>query len=384
MAGLISAGPARAMSAAAPAVARLHAGYVLLGVLLAVPVSYPDVPYYWAAFAAFGIALLITPFERFNRAPEMVLGVIGLCMVAVISNLFSPYGYVRQPDRFLITSSFYVFFLFGLLAWEREREVMAGLAAAILLQAIAVLLAAVVQFQWSRGLTNWSQPELRLWGVGWFPDWPNFYAILLSTGFLVFLLHYRRPLPAAVCMLAAVLTTSRSVLVALAIGLAWLVLFGPRAHRALRFAVVAVLVGLGGATLALVLAGSAGLADFIDRMSLLSDREEIWRSSLELFLEHPVFGVGGVMLDESVGHTGHASFHNSYAEVLVRHGIVGFALYAWLLLAYARRVRPGHAGSAILLFFLVTAVFQNTLRHPHFFMMFSFFAVAALPRENEQ
>lgn len=384
MAGMSAAEPAPHGGAAAPAVGRRSIGYVLLGVLLALPFPYPAVPYYWAAFAAFAIALLNTRFERFNRAPELVLGVLALCVVAIISNLLSPYPYVRDPDRFVITTTFYLFFLFGLLAWDREREIMAGLSAVILLQAIAVLLASVVGFRWGAGLLNWSMPELRLWGGRWFPDWPNFYAILLCTGFLVFLLHYRRALPAAICMLAAVLTTSRSVLVALGIGLAWLVLFTPGRRRLLRFAVVALLVAVGAATIGMMLAGSDRLEEFVERMSLLSDREEIWRSSLGLFLEHPLFGIGGVMLDESVGHSGHASFHNSYAEVLVRHGIVGFLLYAWLLLAYVRRVRLAHAGSAILLFLLVTAVFQNTLRHPHFFMMFSFFAIAALPRDHEQ
>lgn len=361
-----------------------HKGYVLLGILLALPVAYPAVPFYWLAFLAFGVALLVTPLDRFNQAPMMVLGVLALCLVAVISNLLSPYPYVREADRFVITSSFYLFFLFGLLAWDREREVMAGLCIGILAQAVAVLLMAVVAFRWSSGLLNWSLPELRLWGQPWFPDWPNFYAILLSTGFLAFLLHYRRPLPAAICFLAAVLTTSRSVLVALAIGLAWLAFFGPSRQRYLRLAMIALGVAAAGATLAMVLAGSDRLTDFLERMSLLSDREEIWRSSVELFVENPWFGIGGVMLDESVGHAGHASFHNSYAEVLVRHGAIGFILYLGLLLAHVRRARPGHAGTAILLFLLVSAVFQNTLRHPHLFMIFSFFAIAARRRENEQ
>ena len=63
--------------------------------------------------------------------------------------------------------------------------------------------------------------------------------------------------------------------------------------------------------------------------------------------------------------------------------MIGFALYLALLSIYATRVRAGHAGCAILLFYMLTALFQNTLRHPHFFMMFSFFAIAAIPKARE-
>ncbi|MES2480847.1 MAG: O-antigen ligase family protein [Pseudomonadota bacterium] len=366
--------------AASRRLSRLH---VLAGVLLGLPVSYPDVPYYWAAFAVMLIALFTTPFGRLNRSPGLVLCVLALCGVATLSNLLSPYAYVREPARFLTSSVFYLFFLAGLLAWDRARELMAGLAAAILLQALAVLAMSVVGFRWSAGVLNWTVPELRLWGSPWFPDWPNFYAILLSTGFLLFLLHYRRWLPASVCMAAGILTTSRSVYLALAIGLAWLALSGRGRSGVLRAVGVAALTVLVATGLVRVLAGSSGLDEFVLRMGLLSDRQEIWASSLALFTHNPWLGVGGVMLDESVGHAGYASFHNSFAEVLVRHGVIGFGLYLALLFIHAARVRPGHAGCAILLFYLLTALFQNTLRHPHFFMMFSFFAIAAIPKGRE-
>ncbi len=362
---------------------RLSPLHVLAGVLLGLPVSYPDVPYYWAAFAVMVIALFTTPLDRLNRSPGLALCVLALCGVATLSNLLSPYAYVREPARFLTSSVFYLFFMVGLLAWDRARELMAGLAAAILLQALAVLALSVVKFRWSVGVLNWTVPELRLWGSPWFPDWPNFYAILLSTGFLLFLLHYRRWLPAGICMAAGILTTSRSVYLALAIGIAWLALSGRGLRGVLRAVGVAAITVLAAMALVRVLAGADGLGELIERMSVLSDREEIWASSLRLFTHNPWLGLGGVTLDESVGHTGHASFHNSFAEVLVRHGVIGFALYLALLSIYATRVRAGHAGCAVLLFYLLTALFQNTLRHPHFFMMFSFFAIAAIPKARE-
>lgn len=378
-------GPTAAASrpAAVAASRRLSPLHLLAGALLGLPVSYPDVPYYWAAFAVMAIALLTTPLARLNRSPGLTLCVLALCGVATLSNLLSPYAYVREPARFLTSSLFYLFFLAGLLAWDRARELLAGLAASILLQALAVLAMSVVRFRWSLGVLNWTVPELRLWGSPWFPDWPNFYAILLSTGFLLFLLHYRRWLPAGVCLLAGILTTSRSVYLALAIGIAWLALSGRGLRGVLRAAGVAALTVLAALALAWVLAGASGLDELIERMSLLSDRQEIWDSSWRLFTHNPWLGVGGVMLDESVGHTGYASFHNSFAEVLVRHGLIGFGLYMSLLFAYAGRVRLGHAGCAILLFYLLTALFQNTLRHPHFFMMFSFFAIAAIRKAPE-
>lgn len=356
--------------------------YWLAGAALGLPIAYPEVPFYWLAFAAFGFALLTIPFHRVNENPRLVLGVVGLCIAAVISNLFSPYAYVRDAGRFVVTCTYYAFFLFGLIAWDHERPVLAGLGTAILVQACAVIAMAGLHFSWGMGLLNWTQPELRLWGAPWFPDWPNFYAILLSIGFLLFLLHDRRPLPAAICLLAGILTTSRSVLLAMVIALAWLAFTGEARHRLLRLLVLLVPVAAAGAVLGIVVVSSSHFEDFIERMSLLSDREDIWHSSWELFSGHPWFGVGGVMLDESVGHMGFASFHNSYGEILVRHGLVGFALWGFLLLAYVGRMRKGHAGTAILLFLLISAFFQNTLRHPHLFMMFSFFAIAAVPKED--
>lgn len=362
---------------------RANWAYWMAGALLGVPIAYPKVPFYWLGFAAFAFALLTVPFRRINENPRLVLTVLGLCVAAVISNLLSPYMYVREPGRFLLTCSYYLFFLFGLLAWDHEQPVLAGLGSAILLQACAVIAMSTVHFAWPLGLLNWTQPELRLWGAPWFPDWPNFYAILLSVGFLLFLLHFRQPLAAAICLLAACLTTSRSVLLALVIALAWLAFTGERRLRLMRLAVLAIPLVAGGAVLGLLIINSAHFQDFVERMSLLSDREDIWESSWRLFSGHPWFGVGGVMLDESVGHTGFASFHNSYGEILVRHGLVGFALWAFMLFAYAGRVRKSHGCTSILLFLLVSAVFQNTLRHPHLFMMFSFFAIAAVPKHGE-
>lgn len=59
----------------------------------------------------------------------------------------------------------------------------------------------------------------------------------------------------------------------------------------------------------------------------LAGRAIIWREGLDVFAEHPVFGVGAGAFRAVVGR----SSHNSYLSVLVQLGIIGFALFAIIL-----------------------------------------------------
>lgn len=68
--------------------------------------------------------------------------------------------------------------------------------------------------------------------------------------------------------------------------------------------------------------------------SNLGARREIWSVSLEIFLDHPVFGVGVDSFRYKLGeYTGiQLVAHNTFVSVLVEQGIIGFTLFALILI----------------------------------------------------
>jgi O-antigen ligase len=62
----------------------------------------------------------------------------------------------------------------------------------------------------------------------------------------------------------------------------------------------------------------------------LNNRTNNWREGFDTFLEHPFLGVGGNKY-RSVNDLYHVA-HNSYLSVLVEHGLVGFVLFAGILM----------------------------------------------------
>ncbi len=73
----------------------------------------------------------------------------------------------------------------------------------------------------------------------------------------------------------------------------------------------------------------------------LKDRPDIWERGIDLFLEKPIFGIGAsqyIMRNEFVnGDTIH--MHNIFGDILVNHGIVGFALFMALIAAWFKNAK---------------------------------------------
>jgi O-antigen ligase len=69
----------------------------------------------------------------------------------------------------------------------------------------------------------------------------------------------------------------------------------------------------------------------------LNGRTEQWRQGIRAFMEHPVQGVGTDMY-RSV-NTLNKVAHNSYLSVLVEEGLIGFVMFASILVMVALRVR---------------------------------------------
>ena len=151
--------------------------------------------------------------------------------------------------------------------------------------------------------------------------------------------------------LAIVATKTRAVWLSFAGSILVLLFFSP--SRRLR-----------RACLCFVLAGSMGLAavvTLVDRNTSLSDRLEergpvmfrmaIYQAGWEMFLEKPLAGWGTTSMQTELSrrisdfHQEQFFFHNTYLEIVVQYGLVGLALYFWMvvdLFKLGRRLnRPG-------------------------------------------
>ena len=105
-----------------------------------------------------------------------------------------------------------------------------------------------------------------------------------------------------------------------------------------RVCLALALVGGAGVAIALSSTGShAALADRFEERGPVDFREAVYRGGWAMFLERPLTGWGiNQMPSELARHvSGYQEKdlypHNTYLELLVEHGILGLALYLWLM-----------------------------------------------------
>ena len=108
--------------------------------------------------------------------------------------------------------------------------------------------------------------------------------------------------------------------------------------------------GVRRACRGLALAGCAGLlvvvscsdlrktmADRLEELGPVEFRQAVYAGAWQMFLERPLTGWGvnqmpGELARHVSGYRQRVLYpHNTYLELLVEHGLVGFALYAWLM-----------------------------------------------------
>lgn len=340
-----------------------------VGFLLGLPIAVPAPPSYVFGFACFFVALLRSlprPAGAGMGREVMMAALIGL---ALLSNVAGLTRNNIDAARIVTTSFFFLLFLFAGCIRDK-RALLDGFCRAMLMWAVLIIVMAGVLRIFDNGLLLFSVPNFRLWGAGIFPDWPNYMAFLLTLAFLLNAAAFGRPWQAVLLMVAAVLTTSRTPLIGLALWLGAMLLL--RLGR-LR---LGTLLAFAGTALALaVLLPALDVveldANFLDRLLVFDDRDDIYSFALGLVQASPWVGYGGVLLDESIGFTGHPSFHNSYLDIAVRHGLP--ALLIFLALLVPPRGSFGRGGlrfAAVVVFFLVGSMFQNFLKHPHILMLY--------------
>jgi putative inorganic carbon (HCO3(-)) transporter len=136
---------------------------------------------------------------------------------------------------------------------------------------------------------------------------------------------------------AILATMTRAVWISFAGTVAVLAFIFP--SRILRWACIGLAVGAGAGLF--VVLGSHDLqqsfADRLEERGPVDFRKAVYLGSWEMFLERPLTGWGVNQMPTALAHHvgGYKEKvlypHNTYLELLVEHGIVGLALYAWLM-----------------------------------------------------
>lgn len=340
-----------------------------IGFFLGVPIAVPAPPIYVFGFCCFFLAVL----QRMPRPASAGMGremaVAGLIALALLSNAAGLLKSNIDAVRIATTSFFFLLFLFpGCI--QDKAALLNGFCRAMLIWAVLIVVMAFQLRIFDNGLLLFSVPGFRLWGAAFFPDWPNYIAFMLTLGFLLNVFAWRRPFQAVLLLLAALLTTSRTSLIGLALMLAAaLLLWVLQARLKAILAVVLLVAAIAAALPALDVVEYN--TNFVDRLLIFDDRDDIYSFALGLVGRSPLLGHGGILLDESIGFSGHPSFHNSYLDIAVRHGLPALAVFLLLLLPPAGSVSAGGIRFVtVIAFFLIGSMFQNFLKHPHILMLY--------------
>ena len=340
--------------------------------MLGLPIAIPSPPFYWFGFICFFAAVLHGRQNRIHDGIARELAIAATIAIALLSSIAGLVQNNLDPSRIVTTSFFFLFFLFPRFIQDK-RALLDGFSRAMLIWAALILYMAVYLRIYEDGLLLFSVPDLRLWGSEFFPDWPNYIAFLLALASLLNAFVFKRPFAAALQLAAALLTTSRTPLIALGFFVGANTLLWLRSGRGRWIlASVGALVFIFTALPALELIHVD--ANLADRLLVFEDREDIYSFALNLVMQSPILGHGAILLDESIGFTGQPSFHDSYLDIAVRHGLFALILFLALLIPTRENLyRGGFRFTAVVLFFLVGSLFQNFLKHPHIILLYVIF-----------
>jgi O-antigen ligase len=149
-------------------------------------------------------------------------------------------------------------------------------------------------------------------------------------------------------LVAIVATKTRAVWLSFAVSVMWLLLRERQKRLRSAWSVLA-LAGVIGLLFIFRVGETTGtLEDRLQDRHTVEFRMAAYQAGWEMFLSGPLTGRGAVELkaelaDRIRGFRGESfGVHNTYLEILLEHGIVGIALYGWLMVALFRlgRKRP--------------------------------------------
>ncbi len=225
----------------------------------------------------------------------------------------------------------------------------------------------ISQYFWWGGFGVWKGD------VSWHPDFANFdgYGPLMASGVgpaYYYATATTSPrakklalFAASLCVLGVVSSFARGAFVSLVATMGYIWLRSPRKGQTLGFLMVAGLVGAIGASLISgTTRGDDTQSNFWDEMGTIfnsggtrEDRAVLRDAATAVFFHDPVFGagagnfgpvaakiiqVGGVggAYGDNPGRLAQRSLHNIYFQLLAEYGLVGTAIFAYMLVQFWR------------------------------------------------
>jgi putative inorganic carbon (HCO3(-)) transporter len=329
--------------------------FLFLGALTAMLLRHPDVQFYEIDRVAFGLLLLgvigraIVLRQELNVFERASWPMIGLTVLTLISVAGRPFG---QETWSLLASKFIVpFALFHLAALVFTDEKRLRHFEIFSLLVLAYLTWTALAFLFNLRWLVFPHFILDA-SVGAHADrarGPLLQAVAngvsLNVLFLLALHSYQRSrargtamkLLLALVPLAILATMTRSVWLSFAGTVIALLLLSKRDRSWRLFGGLAV---IGASVVALAFGSDQlryALRDRLNENKPVEFRQIVYAGAWDMFLQRPLTGWGFNQmpheLPRHVPHTNEKALypHNTYLELLAEHGVLGFALYLWLM-----------------------------------------------------
>ena len=166
-----------------------------------------------------------------------------------------------------------------------------------------------------------------------------------------------RGLPAFALMalvpLAILATKTRAVWLSCAGSILYLLLFAKSGRIRRACAGMLAVILLAGLTITLCPGAQCSLIDRLTERSPVEFRVAVYEAGWHMFLQKPLSGWGPSAMQSELDrhvldfHQDAFYVHNTYLEVLLQHGLLGLALYLWILFGLFALGRPS-PGSGVL------------------------------------
>ncbi len=343
-----------------------------LGILIAFPLTYPSPPFYIFSFLAIGILSFRVFIEKVKIDILSASLLFISSLMLVVSSIIFNYETSAGSFTALLGGGIF-FFIFVLSHYIRDCDLfIKGFIDGVFFLCLATIFLFFSLGAYKYGVRVFYVPEYRLWAEGFIPDWPNYIVFFFCCATLLSLqrdkaigVHF------FLFLLASILTTSRLFFICLALSM---VIFA-----ILKLSKKTILFTIMLVTFAYIYSDfSIGLDEqVVNRLIKSEDREGLFSVLIELWMARPLLGYGVISLNEIVA-ADYASFHNSYLEVLIKGGGIGFMLFIAFILRGAFMLYHSNIPRndkylmfIILFFFLFSSLFQNYLKHPHIMVLFS-------------